>query len=299
MRAGEIVNLAVERAEMQYQSGLKLSFESVVESRIETLDGNGEVTRVETERYRRYPLEGHLYREVIARDGRPLDADAVRDETKKKAKFIREARLHAARGERYEPDAASIRFDRQLMERYQATLVGTEEIQGHGCWVIRFEPRAGRLPDVRSMDKALNRSTGFLWITRNGQHVARISFELQRPVHYLWGVLATLRSVEGQLDYEAFQPDIWMPKRLDLQLDLRVLFSLKAIRRRIRSDWVVHRPVVSNALSPLNSNTVHGLVASSLRKDAPLGIRPGRRRGRTSMRVGPGSPTAKAPAPGS
>ena len=241
-QAATIVDLAVERAEKQYESGLKLSFESVIEGRIETLDGDGKVTRVETERYLRYPLEGHLYLEVIARDGLPLDADAVQDEEKRKAKFVREARRHAARGERYEPDARSIRFDRQLMDRYETFLVGTEEVRGNTCWVIRYEPRPGRLPEVRMMDKALNRSTGTLWITQDGYHLARIKFQLQRPVRYLLGVFATLRSVEGQLDYEAVRPEFWMPKRLNIYIDLRVLLSLKVIRRRVRNDWVLHRP---------------------------------------------------------
>ena len=236
---------------------------------------DGEVTRVETERYLRYPLEGHLYLEVVARDGLPLDADAHQEEKKRKANFVQEARRHAARGEKYEPDARSIRFDRQLIDRYQTILVGTEEVQGHSCWVIRIEPRAGRLPDARSLDKALNRSTGRLWITQNGHHLARIAFQMQRPVRYLWGVLATLRSVEGQLEYEAVQPEFWMPKRLDLHLDVRVFFGLKAIRRRIRNDWVAHRPVVSNALRALMPDAVPGPETSSLPKDAPLDMRQG------------------------
>ena len=157
---------ALERAPRQQESAVELDFKYVTEGRVESLDGKGNVTRTETTRRRHYPLEGYLYSELIERDGQPLDTGDARAERERKAEFIREARRHAARGERYDPDEMSVDFDTDLMDRYHTTFAGTDVVRGDSCWVIRFEPREGRLPDNRRIDKALNRSTGFLWITQ-------------------------------------------------------------------------------------------------------------------------------------
>ncbi|MDA1092914.1 MAG: hypothetical protein O3A25_06565 [Acidobacteria bacterium] len=184
--AGDILDRALARAARQDTAGTELDFESVLISTIDSLDGDGAPTKTETARYRRYPLEGLLFDELIEIDGRPLDADEIRDEANRQAKFVREAQEHAARGETYEPDERAVRFDAELMERYTTTLVGTDVVGDHACWVLAFEPRDGSLPDTRQMDKALNRSTGRLWIAQDDYGLARISFQMQQPFRYLW-----------------------------------------------------------------------------------------------------------------
>ena len=176
VEAAAIVDRALERAAAQRESGIELDFEYISAGVFEFLERDGNVSRTETGRRRHYALEGYLYSEAIERDGKPLDEDDARDERERKAEFIREARRHAVRGERYEPEEMSVDFDRELMERYDVRVVGTEEVRGHACWVIAFEPREGRLPDRRRMDKALNRSTGRIWIAQDDYGVARVDF---------------------------------------------------------------------------------------------------------------------------
>ena len=238
----EIVDRSVEISERQEKLAIELGFESYMQSIVESLNVDGKITNVQTSLYRRYPLEGTIYLELIERNGRLLERSAARDARRRKARFIREARRHAARGETYRPDERSVKFDRELMSRYRTTLVGTEELRGYKCWVIRFEPREGPLPEVGRMDKALNRSEGRIWITQHGFQMARVSFEMREPVRYMWGILATLRAVAGQVDFEMVRTDLWMPKRMRLELDLAVLLGVKDIRRRVRNSWEVRRP---------------------------------------------------------
>ena len=235
LTAAVILDRALERAASQYESGAELNHGFLVSSTIESLDGDGRVTKTETARHHQYPLEGLPYQELIERDGQPLDRGDAREEDEKKADFIKKARAHAARGEHYEPDEERVRFDRELMDRYRATLVGTETIGEHTCWVLQFEPREGRLPDKRRMDKALNRSTGRLWIAADDYGIARASFEMQKPFRYLWGLVATLRNAAGRFDFERGDGGVWTPRSFDLTLDLRVFF--KSIRRRIKQTW--------------------------------------------------------------
>lgn len=250
VEAGAIIDLALDRAAAQRETGIELEFVYISAGVFEFLDRDGNVSRTETGRRRHYALEGYLYSEAIERDGKPLDEDAARDERERKAEFIREARRHAARGERYEPEEMSVDFDGELMERYDVKVVGTEDVRGHACWVLAFEPREGRLPDRRRMDKALNRSTGRIWIAQEDYGVARVDFTMQRPFRWLWGLVGTLRFASGQFDFQRLEPNLWMPAVSRIEFDVRVLFGIKSIRRRIRTEWLEHRPAGTSAAVP-------------------------------------------------
>ena len=245
--ASSIVERALDVASRQRDSALGSYFEYVTAGTVESLDADGNVTRTETSRRRHYPLEGHLYSELIGRDGGALDRDHVRDEQDRKAEFVREARRHAARGERYDPDEMHVDFDRELVDRYHTTLAGTDIVRGDSCWVIRFVPRAGRWPDKRRIDKALNRSNGHLWITQDDYRVARVTFEMQRPFRWLWGIAGTLRHATGQFDLQWIGPDLWTLAHSRIEFDVKVLFGIKSIRRRVRSELVEYQALEAEA----------------------------------------------------
>ena len=250
VEAHQIIGRALEQAVGQRAAAFELGFEYFTDGRVESLDGDGRVTDTETTRNRHYPLEGHFYSEVIGRDGQPLDADEARDEREKMSDFVREARRHAERGERYQPDEMRVDFDRELMDRYVTTLVGTDVVDGSVCWVIGFEPREGRLPDNRRLDRAMNRSTGRLWIAQHDYGVRRAEFEMQRSVRWLWGIAGTLRRATGQLDFRRIESGLWIPDRTLVEIELGVFFGLKTIRRRISNEWVEPPAPERNALTP-------------------------------------------------
>ncbi len=245
--ASTIVERALDMATRQRDAALGSDFEYVTAGTVESLDADGNVTRIETSRRRHYPLAGHFYSELIGRDGGSLDLDDVRDEQDRKAEFIREARRHAARRERYDPDEMHVDVDRELVDRYHMTLAGTDIVRGDSCWVIRFVPRAGRLPDKRRIDKALNRSNGHLWITQDDYRVARVTFEMQRPFRWLWGIAGTLRHATGQFDLQWIRPDLWTLAHSRIEFDVKVLFGIKSIRRRVRSELVEHQALEAEA----------------------------------------------------
>ena len=235
-RAQEIVDYALERSK-ESESGLELAFECMVNSTVETLDTEGQVTNVETKRSRRIPLEGYLYDELVERDGKALSPEQARRESRKKARFVREARNRASRGERLKSDRRRMRFNERMMSRYRTSVEGSEEILGHDCWVVRFVPREGDLPNNGAMDRALNQSSGRLWIKKSDFALARVTFAMDAPVRYLWGLFATLRKADGRIDFAPVEEGVWLPSRFQLELDLQLLKGVKAIRRRIRNEW--------------------------------------------------------------
>lgn len=238
LAAHRVVDRALEQAARQRGVAFDLGFEYFTDGWVESLAGDGRVTDARKTRNRHYPLEGHFYSEVIGRDDRPLDDDEARDERRKKADFVREARRHAERGERYEPDEMRVDFDRELMDRYVTTLAGIDVVDGSVCWVIGFEPREGPLPNDRRLDGALNRSSGRLWIAQHDFGVRRAVFEMQSPVRWLWGIAGTLRRATGRLDFRRIEPNLWVPDRTLVEIEMGVFFGLKTIRRRIRNEWV-------------------------------------------------------------
>ena len=250
VEASALIERALERATAQRESGMELEFEYSTAGVFESLDRDGNVTRTQTARRRRHALEGRLYAEVIERDGKPLAGDDAREERERKAEFIQQVRRHAARGERYEPEEMGVDFDRELMARYDTRLAGTEEVRGHTCWVIEFEPRDGRLPDRRRIDKALNRSTGRIWIAQDDYGVVRVDFTMQRPFRWVWGLVGTLRHATGQFDFQRLEPGLWMPAVSRIEFDVHVFFGIKSMRRRIRSEWIEHRPAGGSAALP-------------------------------------------------
>ena len=241
-----IVERALDRSLEQEESKLELNFEYAILSTIHTLDGDGEVTETNTSRSRRFPLEGYLYEELLERDGEPLDEDEIKKQLEKKENFVREVRSHREKGEPYEPEEMDVRFNKELMSRYDVKFIRTETLRDHKCWLLSFQPRPGKLPDNKRMDKALNQSTGYLWVAQKDYGIVRIYFEMQRPFRYLWGIVATIRSTTGQLDYERVDNNMWIPKEFDLKLDLRVVF--KNMRRHISQEWLGRQPFQETSL---------------------------------------------------
>ena len=233
----EIIARMIERAEQQDEREAELRYESRIVTTSDRLDEAGAITETETREHRRYPLEGELYEELILRDGRPLDAGQQRDEREKRAEFIRDARERAREGGgRAETnDERQVRLGPELLGRYEASIVGVETVAGEPCWAIAFTPRAGRLPEKTRMDKALNRSSGTMYVARSDYGLARVEFRMDEPVRYVWG-LATLNEAVGRLEFERVEPDVWLPKLYTFRMELRIFFSTR--RQQVVREWV-------------------------------------------------------------
>jgi hypothetical protein len=239
--AQEIVDRAAARAEQQYQAGIEAHFESDVLASVASLDGNHDVTGTEMSRMRQYPLQGALYEELIEKDGRPLNKKELREEEKKKKKFLREVQKRKEEGKHPQPESGpDVRFNPEFVQRYSFELTGTESLRGHLCWVIDFEPREGKLPVNRSIDRALNQSTGRFWIAQEDYGLVRLEFALRKPFKYLGGLVAVIRNTDGILEFERVEADAWLPIHFDLKLDLKVML-FKNIRKHFTKEWSGHK----------------------------------------------------------
>lgn len=243
LSAQAIVARAVARAETQHDRQADIGFESLVSMSIQSLDAAGKATESDLTHYRQYPLQGALYEELIAKNGRSLNDKGKSAEEKNKKKFIREVEKRKQRGLHPQPEKRpGIRFGDRLMQRYRYQMLRTEAADGHPCWVIGFEPKEGKLPVDEMMDHALNECTGALWVAREDYGLVRLDFVMRKPFKYWAGLLAVIRNTEGRLDFKRVEPDIWMPVQFDLKLDLNVMM-VKDIRRMITKKWTNYKRI--------------------------------------------------------
>ena len=241
LSAQTIVDRAVARAETQHNLLVDAKFESQVLMSIQSLDDRGQATETDLTRYYQYPLHGALFEELIAKDGRVLNAQERNTAEKNKTKFIREVEKRKKRGLHPQPDKRpGIRFGNQLMCRYRHKMLRTEEVGQHRCWVIAFEPKEGDLPVQEMMDHALNQSTGTLWISQEDYGLVRLDFVMRKPFKYWAGLLAVIRNTEGRLDFQRVESNTWVPSNFELKLDLNVML-VKNIRRLITKKWTDYR----------------------------------------------------------
>jgi hypothetical protein len=243
LSAQAIVDRAVARAEAQHDRHVDATFESQVMMSIQSLDDRGQVTETDLSRYHQYPLQGALFEELIAKDGRTLNVRERNAEERNKTKFIREVEKRNKRGIHPQPEKRpGIRFGNQLMRRYRYKMLRTEEFGRHPCWVIAFEPKEGELPVQEMMDNALNQSTGTLWVAQEDYGLVRLDFVMSKPFKYWAGLLAVIRNTEGRLDFQHVESNIWMPSNFELKLDLNVML-VKNIRRLIAKKWTDYKRV--------------------------------------------------------
>ena len=232
----QIVEEAVLRAERQTVLEAELQFESVYVMVEDSLDASGQTVDTETLTYRRYPLEGAMFDEVIAKNGRPLDANEAEREHERREEFIEDVRRRRANDLDPQPEEESrVDFNREFVSRYRFSHAGEDIVGTHSCWVLSFEPKGGDLPVRRRMDHALNNATGKIWINQTDWGLARVEFEMSRSVKFWGGILGTLRNTVGRLEFDRIDEGVWLLTDLNIRLDLRILF--RNIRRRVTLDW--------------------------------------------------------------
>jgi hypothetical protein len=136
-----------------------------------------------------------------------------------------------------------VRFNPEFVNRYTVRHSGTEMVRGHLCWVIDFEPKEGKLPVKKRIDRALNQSTGKFFISQQDYGLVRLEFALRKPFKYVGGLVALIRNTDGILEFDRVEPDTWLPANFDLKLDLRVML-FKNIRRHFTKQWSGHKRAI-------------------------------------------------------
>lgn len=240
LTADEIIARAVELAERLREQDDELRYQFLERATIEQFDAAGRVKQREEVLSEVYPLAGALYREVIERDGKPLSPKQLEKERRRKE----EIRGRRARGEKNEEEDR-VRFNRKLVDRYRPELMAEQVIRGRATYAVRFEPKSDSLPIRRRIDYALNKSRGRIFVDKETFQVARVEFQLIKPVRLWWGLLGKLRAVQGVIERAPLSDGSWVGQGFDFSMNMRIFF--RSIHTRRQATFRDHRLVEPTA----------------------------------------------------
>jgi hypothetical protein len=230
--AHEIIKRALKRADWIREQGYEDRLTGEHISVKEELDDNKDVKSREEILYRVYPLDGYLYYERLAVDGKPL----TKEELKQRKEDFRKKVAASTSGEgEKQDDDNEIKFNEDLISRYEAEVEGVESIDGRPAYVLTFQPKQGKLPVRRRIDHALNSSRGKLWIDKEEFGLVRVQFELFQPVKLWAGILGKVSAITGDLEQTRVADGVWLPRDLAIYLKGRVLF--KSFHQQRQLQW--------------------------------------------------------------
>lgn len=204
----------------------------------EKLDKNAQPTQVEKHLYQVVPYGSVRYERLLEKDGEPLSKKEQGAERRKEDKFRRRLEKERKAGKSNDNE---VRFNRDLVDRYRFRVEGTGELHGRKVYRLSFEPKSGKLPVRRRIDRALNNSRGRVWLDHESYEIVRVEFELIRPTRIWWGMLGSISRVDGMMDRKEGEDGIWFPSYFRLYLKGRILF--RSLHRRQESHWSDFEPV--------------------------------------------------------
>ena len=231
-----IIDKALERAAWGEERAFGDRYRREMVRRTRKFDKHGEVEEDENRVYRVEPVRGVPYARLVSMNGGPIEGDDRETERERWRDFLEELDRDQDEDEQDEDEEdENIVFNDELLDRYTAELDGIRDLRGRPSYVISFEPRPGKLPVRRSIDRALNKSRGKLWIDQTTYEIARVNFQLMGQVRLWWGILGNISEVTGHLEREPIAEDTWLPTEIDIYFHMRVLF--RTTRRGETTRW--------------------------------------------------------------
>ena len=221
-----IIDRALERSTWAEEQAFEARYRHAMVQRTRKFDKQGEVDEDEKRLYRVEPVRGVPYARLVSKNGGPIEGDDLKTERERWQDFLEYLTKDPDEDEDEEDEEdENIVFNDELLDRYTARLDGIRDLRGRPSYVISFEPKPGKLPVRRQIDRALNKSRGELWIDQATYEIARVNFELIGRVRLWWGILGSISDVTGHFEREPIADDVWVPTEVDIYFDVRVLFS--------------------------------------------------------------------------
>ena len=237
-----IIDKALERAIWAEEQAFEARYRHARVQRTRKFDKRGEVEEDEKRLFRVEPVRGVSYARLVTKNGGPIEGDDLKTERERWHSFLEELdRDPDEQDEDEDEEDQNIVFNDELLDRFTAKLDGIRDLRGRPSYVVSFEPRPGKLPVRRQIDRALNKSRGTLWIDQATYEIARVNFELIGRVRLWWGILGSISDVTGHYEREPIAEDVWLPTEVDIYFHVRVLFS--TTRRGETTHWSDFEPV--------------------------------------------------------
>lgn len=190
------------------------------------LDGKGRVKSHETQTYEVLNIDGEQVQRLIQKDDKPISEKEAAKQEEKIEKVINKHKNESDkdRQKREEREAKEReddrKFEREVVDAYTFTLLGTEMVGGRPAWMISAEPRPGYVPHDKYANY-LPKFHGRIWIDQADVQMSKMDVEALDTVS--WGLFIA-RIHKGShfvMEQTRINDEVWLPRQLDFKLDAR------------------------------------------------------------------------------
>ena len=192
-----------------------------------SLDGKGHTKSTETKTYEVLEIDGEQVQRLIEKDDKPISAKDAAKEDEKIQKVIEKHRKESdkdrqKRAEREAKDHEEGRqFEREIVNAYNFTLLGTELVGDREAWMISAEPRPGFVPHMKYAN-FLPKFHGRIWIDKADLQMSRMDVEALDTVS--WGLFLARfhKGSHFMIEQTRINDEVWLPRQLAFKIDVRL-----------------------------------------------------------------------------
>lgn len=197
------------------------------------LEKNGSPKKTEIKTYEISIIYGEPYRKLIARDDQPLSEKDQKKEEEKLEDFFKKQskRTDADREREREKDREKFQHEiadeLPLMLNYE--LLGEDNFNGQGVWVLRATPRSDYKSSSRA-GKLLSKLSGTVWITKADYQWVKVEADLSDDFSVGWFLFKLHKGTHLEFEQTRVNDEVWLPKRVFIQGSGRVAVATGRFR---------------------------------------------------------------------
>jgi hypothetical protein len=192
-----------------------------------SLDGKGHTKSTETKTYEVLDVYGEQVQRLIEKDDKPISAKEAAKEEEKIQKIINKRKNESEkdrqkRAEREAKDREEGRqFEREIVDAYNFTLLGTELVSGREAWIISAEPRPGFVPHMKYANY-LAKFHGKVWIDKADLQMSKMDIEALDTVSWGFFLARFHKGSHFMIEQTRINDEVWLPRELAFKIDVRV-----------------------------------------------------------------------------
>jgi hypothetical protein len=120
-------------------------------------------------------------------------------------------------------------LNRELLDRFDFTLVGRETINDRVCLALDFKPKSKDLPVRNLKDRFINKAAGRVWVDEREAFVARADIRLTERVSVIGGLVGAVSKFHYVFERNRTPEGLWFTRNVVWDLEGRQVFIPKVI----------------------------------------------------------------------
>ena len=192
-----------------------------------SVDKKGHAKESESETYEVLNIYGEQVQRLIEKNDKPISDKEAAKQEEKIQKIINKRKNESEkdrekRAEREAKDREEGRqFEREVVDAYNFTYLGTELVGDREAWMISAEPRPGFVPHMKYANY-LPKFHGRIWIDKADLQMSKMDVEALDTVS--WGLFLA-RFHKGShimIEQTRINDEVWLPRQVNFKIDVRL-----------------------------------------------------------------------------